>query len=190
MALNAFIKLGNAFGEAMQGKYGAESWTEIQGWDWEVEAETSWTRGGGASVGKPSPGKLNFEHYYDRSAPTILAYICLGKSFDQVTLEMCKTTGGVVGGPERGLGLGKNSLEPFFTMRLTDAFITKVSNTASDDGNVVQKVEMVFKKIEIDYRPQGMPTGPGAVGKDSPGKLGPPIKYEWNISAGTASGGT
>lgn len=182
MALNAFIKLGSASGEALQGKYGTEMWTEIQGWDWEVEAETSWTRGGGASVGKPSPGKLNFEHYYDRSSPTILAYICLGKSFDQVTLEMCKSVGGNI--------QGKTSLEAYFVMKMTDAFITKVANSASDEGNVIQKVEMVFKKIEIDYRPQGMPTGPGAVGPNNPGKLGAAIKYEWNISAGTASGGS
>ncbi len=186
MALNAFIKFSNASGEARQGKYGKEAWTEIQGWEWEVEAETSWTRGGGASVGKPSPGKLSFEHYYDRSAPTILAYICMGKSFDEVKLEMCKT----VGGPAKTMQGASAIPDAFFIVNMTDAFITKVVNTASEDGNVVQKVEMVFKKIAIDYRPQGLTSGPGAIAPNAPpNSLGSPIKYEWNISAGTVSGG-
>lgn len=178
MALNAFIKFSNASGEARQGKYGKESWTEIQGWEWEVEAETSWTRGGGASVGKPNPGKMSLEHYYDRSAPTILAYICMGKSFDEVKLEMCKTTG------------NQQNPEAYFIMTMTDAFITKVNNSADNEGNVVQKVELVFKAVSIDYRPQGMRSGPGAIPPTAPpNALGSPIKYEWNISAGTASGG-
>ena len=55
MAANAFISFfDKAEGESIQ--KGKEKWVEIQGWDWEVEAETSWTKGGGASVGKPNPG--------------------------------------------------------------------------------------------------------------------------------------
>ena len=46
-----------ADGESIQ--KGKEKWIEIQGWDWEVEAESSWTKGGGASVGTPNPGKLS-----------------------------------------------------------------------------------------------------------------------------------
>ena len=64
MAVNAFVTFfDKADGESIQ--KGKEKWIEIQGWDWEVEAETSWTKGGGASVGKPNPGKMNFEHYFD-----------------------------------------------------------------------------------------------------------------------------
>lgn len=58
MAVNAFVSFfDKADGESIQ--KGKEKWVEIQGWDWEVEADTSWTKGGGASVGKPNPGKLN-----------------------------------------------------------------------------------------------------------------------------------
>ena len=75
MALNAFMKIGSAEGEARQGKYGKEKWIELQSWEWEVEAESSWTKGGGASVGKPNPGKLTWEHYFDRSSHLLLGYI-------------------------------------------------------------------------------------------------------------------
>jgi hypothetical protein len=59
MAINAFISFfDKADGESIQ--KGKEKWVEILGWDWEVEAETSWTKGGGSSVGKPNPGKMKF----------------------------------------------------------------------------------------------------------------------------------
>jgi type VI secretion system Hcp family effector len=139
MAVNAFISFfDKADGESIQ--KGKEKWIEIQGWDWEVEAETSWTKGGGASVGKPNPGKMNFEHYFDTSSTVILGYICTGKAFPKVELQMMKTT-------------GKGSPETYFTMTMEGAFITKVSNSGTEEGNVVQKVEMVFKTVKIEYKP-------------------------------------
>ena len=173
MALNAFMKIGKAEGEARQGKYGREKWIELQSWDWEVEAETSWTKGGGASVGKPNPGKLNWEHYFDRSSHLILGYICTGTAFDKVVLEMCKGTGARTGEPET-----------FFTIQMEEAFITKVSQSATEEGNVVQKVEMVFKHIEIDYRAQGLPWA------STPGGLAAPVKYHWYIPEGKAGPAT
>ena len=144
-------------------------------WFLDYFGETGFTRGGGASVGKPNPGGLSFEHYYDSASPAIMAYICMGKSFDTIKLHMCKTT-------------GSQKPEPFFMAVLTDAFITKVNCKATDNGDVIQTVEMVFKQIEIDYKPQS-----GTVKADGTiltGGLGPPINYKWNITAGTASGGS
>ncbi len=63
MANNSFLSFfDRAEGESIQ--KGKEKWVGIQGWDWEVQAETSWTKGGGASVGKPNPGELRFEHFF------------------------------------------------------------------------------------------------------------------------------
>ena len=170
--LNAFLKLANAKGESRQ--TGFEGWIEIQGWEWGVKAETSWTQGGGASVGKPSPGELSFEHYYDRSSPVIMAYICSGRSFDEVEIQMCKST-------------GANSRDWFYRMVMKDAFLTSVMNSATDDGNVLQKVEMVFKDVSIDYKPQM--DSKSASGTVKPGSFGAAINYQWNIPAGTSSGG-
>ena len=85
MALNALMKISNAAGESKLD--GFSGWIEIQSWDWEVEAETSWTKGGGASVGKPNPGKMNWEHYFDKSAPVILRYISSGAMFDKIEMN-------------------------------------------------------------------------------------------------------
>jgi len=164
-ALNAFMQIGEATGESKQEPY--VGWIELQSWDWEVEAETSWTKGGGAAVGKPSPGKMNWEHVWDRSSNTILTFICTGKSFGEVKLEMCKATGTAQG------------RQKFFTVLMTEAFITKVTQSATDEGNVAQKVEMVFKTIEIEYWQQGL-------NAKNPGALQNVGKFDWNIPAGVA----
>ena len=163
MAVNAFVSFfDKAAGESIQ--KGKEKWIEIQGWGWEVDAETSWTRGGGASVGKPNPGKMNFEHYFDTSSTVILGYICTGKAFPKVELQMMRTT-------------GKGSPQTYFTMTMEGAFITKVTNSGTAEGRVVQRVEMVFKTVKIEYKPQN--------NKD--GTLGAVKTYNWDIPAGTAS---
>jgi type VI secretion system secreted protein Hcp len=163
MAVNAFLSFfDKADGESIQ--KGKEKWIEIQGWDWEIEAETSWTKGGGASVGKPNPGKLNFEHYFDTSSTVIMGYICTGRAFPKLELQMMKTTGSA-------------NPETYYTMVMEGAFITKVSNSGTEEGNVTQKVEMVFKTVKIEYKPQDNKTG----------KLGAVKTYNWDIPAGTAS---
>lgn len=166
MALNALLKISNAPGESRMPDH--VGWIEIQGWDWEVNAETSWTKGGGASVGKPDPGKLNFEHYFDTSSTNILRNIFCGRSFDNIELHMMKSTGKAT--PST---MGKSTQQIFFKMIMTDAFITKVTNSATDEGNVVQKVELVFKEVKFVYRMQ----------KDD-GSLDKDMEVSWDIPAG------
>jgi type VI secretion system Hcp family effector len=163
MAIHAFISFfDKADGESTQ--KGKEKWVEIKGWDWEVEAESSWTKGGGASVGKPNPGKMKFEHLFNTSSIVLLGYICSGKAFPKVELQMVKAG-------------GKGNTETYFTMAMEGAFITKVSNSGTEEGIVMQRVEMVFKTVKIDYKLQNS--------KD--GAFGPTKTYNWNIPAGTAS---
>ena len=162
MAVNAFVSFfDKADGESIQ--KGKEKWVEIQGWDWEVEAESSWTKGGGASVGKPNPGALSFQHHYDTSSSVILGYICTGKAFPKVELQVCKP-------------IATGQPQTYFTMVLEGAFITKVSNSGTEEGDVLQRVEMVFKTIKIDYKP-----------RNASGKLGTAKTFSWDIPAGTAS---
>jgi type VI secretion system secreted protein Hcp len=163
MAINAFLSFfDKADGESIQ--KGKEKWVEIEGWDWEIEADTSWTKGGGASVGKPNPSHLTFQHFFDTSSTVIMGFICTGKAFPKAEIQMMKTTGSA-------------SPETFFTMTLEGVFITKVHNTATADGRVMQRVECVFKTVKIEYKPQDNKTG----------KLNAARTYTWDIPAGTAS---
>ena len=163
MAINALVSFfDKADGESIQ--KGKEKWVEIKSWNWDVEAETSWTKGGGASVGKPNPGKINFEHHFDTSSIVILGYICTGKAFPKVELQMMKTT-------------GRGTPETYFTMTMEGVFITGVSNSGTEEGIIMQKVEMVFKTVKIEYKQQDNRTGSLTAVKT----------YTWDIPAGIAS---
>jgi len=163
MTINAFMSFfDKADGESIQ--KGKEKWVEIQAWDWEVEAETSWTKGGGATVGKPNPGKLNWEHFFDTSSTVLMGYICTGKAFPKAELQVMKTTGSA-------------QPETYLTVSMEGCFLTKVSLLGTEDGRVKQRIEMVYKTIKVEYKPQNLKTG----------ALGAGRTFNWDIPAGTAS---
>ena len=62
-------------------------------------------------------------------------------------------------------------------MTMEDVFITKVSNTGTEEGNIIQKVETVFKTVKIEYKAQDNRTG----------SLGAVKSYNWDIPSGTVS---
>ena len=180
-ALNAFMKISKAEGESLQGLPAGQTargkgnvgdgkegryfgWIAIQNWEWEVEAESSWTKGGGAAVGKPVPAKMSWEHYWDTSSSVLLQYICRGDSFDEIELHMCKST-------------GKGTPEPYWIAKMKGAFITKVNQSANEEGGVTQKVEMVFKEINTLYKIQGK-------NKSNPGLLEDANNTTWIIDEG------
>jgi type VI protein secretion system component Hcp len=163
MAVNAFLTFfDKADGESIQ--KGMERWVELQGWSWELDAESSWTKGGGASVGKPVPGAFSFQHYYDSSSHVIMGFACTGSMFPQVQVQMKR-------------GAGAMLPETFLTITMDSAFITKVSSSGSEEGTVLQSVDMVFKAVRFDYRAQDSRTG----------KVGAPKTFTWDVPAGTAS---
>jgi hypothetical protein len=49
-------------------------------------------------------------------------------------------------------------------MTIEAVFITKVTNSGTEEGNVAQKVEMLFKTVKIEYKPLDK-TGPGSAVK-------------------------
>lgn len=144
---NAFIWFdGVKPGESTHASHnGEKGWIEISDWSWDIEADTSFLKGAGASVGKPTPGTMTITHYYDTASPVIMLKIVQGKHFKKVHVVMLKQTGG-----ESGKG------EPYFGITLEEAFITKVSTKGSEDGSVSQDVDMVFKTIAVAYAPQAL----------------------------------
>ena len=165
---NAFIRFGldASFSKTIEGESthvtnkGTSGWIEISDWNWDIEAETSYLKGAGASVGKPQPGTLSFSHYYDKSSPTIMTKIVQGKHFPKVQIVMLKQTGA----PD---GQG----EPYFGITMDEAFVTKVASKGAEDGTVTQDVDMVFKVVAVGYKPQEL-TG---------GKLAAQMNFGWDI---------
>jgi type VI secretion system secreted protein Hcp len=148
-------------GESLQdGHEGTAGWIEISDWSWDIEAETNFLKGTGASVGKPTAGVLSFSHTYDKSSPVLMQYILKGTHFSKMTIDMLKQTGNESGKPE-----------VYFQLNAKDVFVTKVSSKGGEDGAVTQDVEVVFKAIIIGYKMQ-----------NNQGALQAPTQFAWNIA--------
>jgi len=159
---NSFISFGKADvpkGESMQkGHHGDDGWIEIADWGWDIEAEHSVSKGTGAAVGKAAPGVLNITHYFDTSSTAILAKMVAGKHFPVITIEMLKTTGADKGP------------QTYFQVKVTEAYVTKVSTKGAEDGSLNQDVEFVFKEIFVGYKPQ-----------KNDGALDTTLGFEWSV---------
>lgn len=62
---------------------GHESWIRIAALAWEVEAESSWTSGSGASVGRPKPGKISLKLATGPWSTAFLRAITTGTTLDK-----------------------------------------------------------------------------------------------------------
>lgn len=168
---NAFIKFTNSSGKAFTGESlqdshkASDGWCEISDWSWDIESETNFLKGTGAAVGVATPGVFSFSHTFDKSSAPIMKNIVLGTAFPTVVVHMLKSTGASDGKPE-----------VYFGVRLTDAFICKVSSKGGEDGGVTQDVEFVFKSISLGYKQQ-----------TNDGKLGNIMPFGWNIATKTLS---
>jgi len=179
---NSFIKFtttssGIVQGESLQTTHpSSKGWLAITDWGFDVEADTNFLKGMGASVGVATPGVFNFTHNFDRSSPVIMKNIVLGTSFATVVVHMLKSTGASDGKPQ-----------VFFGVKMTDAFITKVSSKGGEDGAVTQDVEFVFKAIQMGYKRQ-MTDAAGDKGKS--GQLEGTIReFGWNVATKTLQSG-
>ncbi len=166
MAGNAFIKFGsNVDGESLQDGLpgGSKNWVDIGDWSWEVEAESSFLKGGGAAVGKATPGALSISKFYDKSSPVTYTNLVKGVHFPEVLLIMMKQT-------------GQGKLEEYYRMTMKYVFITKVATKGGEDGAVSQDIDMVFKEIKIEYKYQD---------HTKEGALNPAGQFEWDIAKNT-----
>jgi type VI secretion system secreted protein Hcp len=163
---NAFLQFTTGggtpvLGESLQdGHEGGKGWIEISDWSWDIEAETNFLKGTGASIGKPTAGVLSFTHTYDKSSPVLMQFILKGTHFTKMVIEMLKQTGDSAGKPQ-----------VYFQLNAKDVFVTKVSSKGGEDGAVTQDVEVVFKAVTIGYKMQ-----------NNQGKLQAPTQFAWNIA--------
>ncbi len=165
-ALDLFLKLGSVPlpGESTDAVFNGKSgWNTASGYSWGVTAESSWTKGGGASVGKPDPGKFEIIRRIDAASPGILVAITTGQSIDNVVL--------VARDP------AKSGTDPVIQYEFTHIFFTHVEPAApAPDGAAQERVTFVFKTIKFSYRP---------LLKD--GTLGKPSEILWDVPAGTVT---
>ena len=107
---------------------------------------------------------MTVEHYFDTASTVILGYICTGKAFPKAELQMMKTT-------------GKGTPETYLTMTMEGVFITKVSQSGNEEGNVVQKIRVRLQDREDRIQAA---KHQGRLARCRPA-------FNWDIPAGTAS---
>jgi hypothetical protein len=91
---------------------------------------------------------MNWEHYFDTSSTVIMGYICTGKAFPKVELQMMKTTGSA-------------TPQTYYTMVMEGAFITKGTNSGTEEGNVAfsrrtSRAPVRFRYVRPFDRPFGL----------------------------------
>ena len=72
---------------------GHENWIRVASLDWNTQAQSSWTAGGGASVGKPSPGKLQLVLPNGFWSPLFLRLITQGKAVPKIVFDAVSSDG-------------------------------------------------------------------------------------------------
>ena len=142
---------------------GHEKTIEVIDASWQVDAQTSWTRGGGASVGKPNPGGLSLSINTSSATPLLLNRIASGKVINSGRLDVVRS--GASGGAVEVLQLS-----------LTSLFVTSLATHISSSGELYDDVTFVFKTIAF------------SVWKlSATGAQGTEVKTTWDVAAGTVS---
>lgn len=137
---------------------GYENWINIDDASWGMSADSSWTKGGGASVGKVMPDTFSWTQAMDRSVPYTLAAIASGKALPTATFEYVTQTSS---GPVTLMQMVMEA--PFLTdLELAD-------DTVSES--------MVFRSIKQTVW-----------SLDESGKATKPVSFAWNFSTGKAEG--
>jgi type VI secretion system secreted protein Hcp len=104
----------------------------VSAYSWSVTAESSWTGGGGASVGKPNPGAIRFTRQIDASTFADLRKVITGTAFPSAVFTVkFRADGGVA----------------TIVYELDGVFVTEVTQGAAVDGPVSEDLSVVFKKV-------------------------------------------
>lgn len=140
---------------------GHERWIRVSSLDWTVKAGTSWTQGGGASVGKPQPGPIDLLLPTGTWSQHFIRLITQGKALPNVVFDSVASD---------GRPLYRITAEGFF---LTEYRLANLPVTALPQDHV----SGVFKKAKIEYY---------AVGAD--GKVTSTV-VEWDVASGISTPG-
>ncbi len=137
---------------------GHEGWLRIAFLEWEVEADTSWTKGGGAAVGKPNPGKITLKLLTGPWSSAFLRAITTGTTLDKtgsVFLDHVASDGRLL-----------------VRLKMEGLFATKYRLASASQELPQDQLEGVFKTVRVEFY---------YVGSDT--KLAP-ASLDWDIPAG------
>lgn len=138
---------------------GHEGWIRISRIDWAVEAATSWTSGGGASVGKPNPGRIAVKLATGPWSTAFLRAITTGTTLDKagapIFMDHVAADGRLL-----------------VRMKLEGLFAVKYALASASAELPQDQLEGVFKTVRLEFYYGG-----------SDAKLAP-TALDWDIPAG------
>ena len=137
-AQHIFLKAGELTTKGSVAK-GFENYVEISGVQFGAEAESSYTKGGGASVGKPSFDVISITKSVDKLSNELLKNIAMGKSIPLI--EIVTTSRSPQGGEQ-----------VTHKIELKNVFVTKISDASAgcdDCGTLGESVNFIYKATRI-----------------------------------------
>jgi type VI secretion system secreted protein Hcp len=158
MSTTTHIKFDGIDGESTDKDHKGE--IEAMSWSWGVSNAAPAGAGTGSAVGKATPGDFHFMHVYDKASPVLAKFCASGKRVKSAVLSARKA------------GEGQKD---YLKITLSDVLITSVAASAGGE-DVMESVALAYSKIAFAYQPQ-----------DPRGTLGTPVKFDWNIKAGTVT---
>jgi hypothetical protein len=107
--------------------------SDIAAYAREVTAASTFTSGGGASIGKPNPGAIRFTKWIDASSIPALVKIAIGTAFPSAVFTVT-------------FGKGKDASTMVY--ELEDLFVTRVSQ-GSIDGVVTEELSLQGRDLDL-----------------------------------------
>jgi type VI secretion system secreted protein Hcp len=148
------IKFDGVEGEATHKDHKGE--IELLSWSWEVTQTSGASTGGGSGRGKATPGEFTISHVYDKASPVLAKHCAAGKHFKDAKVT-CRKAG--------------EGQKAYLVITLKEVFITGVSPSAGEEGDITEEVKATYKDIEFAYKAQ-----------DDKGGLTGEVKFGWNTS--------
>lgn len=161
-ATTYFLKLDGIPGESADKLH--KEWIELQGWSLGVTAESSWTKGGGASLGKPNPGPFSTTATLSKASPVLYSYIAQGKVIPSATLAVSRTT-------------STGAATDYYTVKLENVYLTsvKTGGAVGDSGLPAESLTLVYKSANWSYNVL-----------DSKGAVSGKVNFAWDFAEGKA----
>jgi type VI secretion system secreted protein Hcp len=114
---------------------GHEKWIRVSSLDWKTTAQTSWTQGGGASVGRPNPDALQLVLPTGTWSQHFMRLLTQGKALSSVVVDGVASDG-----------------RPLYRMTLEGLFVTQYRLSSLPATPLPQdEIKAVFKKVKIEY---------------------------------------
>jgi type VI secretion system secreted protein Hcp len=158
MAVDMFIKIGDAGGESADHKHKGE--IDVLSWQWGMSQSGTGHIGGGSGSGKVSVQDLTFTKYIDKSSPKLMLSCCNGKHFPEALLTVRKA--------------GEKPIE-YVKIKLTEVLVSSISTGGSGgEDRLTETITLNFSQVAVDYTSQKADGSPDS-----------PVTMKWNVSSNT-----